>query len=212
MTVGKTETTRFLQQWHGGDQKGLDALLERHLPWIQDHVSKRLGPLLRMKADPSDYVQDAVVQFLRYGPRIMVSNENHFRALLVRVIENALRDKHDWFTALRRANAKDHPLPSDTVLSLDPPRKKVSTPSKEAQHHEDEAWIRLGMELLDPKDREVLVLRQWEGLSYDEIGKRLGISRNAAWKKNKRAVFRLAKKVGELRRRQLACILEGSPS
>lgn len=208
MDLGKTATSQYLQQWQRGDQKGLDGLLERHLPWIQAHVRKRLGPLLRRKGDTSDYVQDAIIQFLKYGPRILISEDGHFRALLLRIVENSLRDKHDWFTARRRAVARERPLPTDTVLSLDPPQGSDKTPSQVAQEQEDEAWIRLGMELLDPEDREPLILRQWESLSFKEIGERLGISTDAAWMRHNRAVQRLAKKVGDLRRRGISSVVE----
>lgn len=205
---GKTKTSLYLEQWNGGDADGLKSLLERHLPWIHEHVPKRLGPLLRRKADASDYVQDVVVQFLQYGPRIHISDDNHFRALMIRIVENALCDKHDWYIARRRAHALDHPQPSDTVLSLDPPAgKTIPTPSKVAAKNEDEAWIHLGMELLDSAERELLVLRQWDELSFEEIGKRLDISQDAAWKRHNRAVHHLAKKVGLLRRRRIECLL-----
>ncbi|MFH2000405.1 MAG: RNA polymerase sigma factor [Planctomycetota bacterium] len=213
MMKGKTKTSQYLQQWNAGDADGLQALLERHLPWIYEHVPKRLGPLLRLKADVSDYVQDVVVQFLQYGPRIQISDDEHFRALLIRIVENALRDKHDWFTARRRAYALDHPQPSDTVLSLDPPAEDpVATPSKVASRHEDEAWIHLGLELIDPEERELIVLRQWDELPFDEIGKRIGVSQDAAWKRHNRAVHHLAEKVGELRRRRIDCLMEESSS
>ena len=85
-----------------------------------------------------------------------------------------------WIHAQRRAIAKVRPLPPDTVLNLDLPRDKVKTPSKAAEKHEGEAWVRLGMEFLGPEDRQVLILRQWQGLSFKEIGKEIGTSENAA--------------------------------
>jgi RNA polymerase sigma factor (sigma-70 family) len=145
-----------------------------------------------------------MVQFLQYGPRIQISDDNHFRALLVRIVENALRDKYDWFTARRRAISKECPLPTDTVLCLDPPKPLIKTPSTDAHDHEREAWVRLGTELLDAEDREVLILRQWENLSYAEIGKRLDISADAARMRNNRAIARLGEIVGELRRGNIA--------
>ncbi|MFH2002271.1 MAG: sigma-70 family RNA polymerase sigma factor, partial [Planctomycetota bacterium] len=69
-----------------------------------------------------------------------------------------------------------------------------------AGKHEQEAWIRLGMELLDESEKEILVLRQWEGLSFKEIGERLNIKHNTARMRNERALAHLAEKVGTLRR------------
>jgi RNA polymerase sigma-70 factor (ECF subfamily) len=193
-------TSIYLQQWHSGDQHALDALIERHLTWIHAKVRHRLGSMLRDKGETCDYVQDAVVEFLRYGPRFTITNDARFRGLILKIVENVLCNKYDWFTARRRAIARERPLPSDTILSLDPPRQQMHTPSKTAEKNEQEAWVRLGIELVKPDDREVLILRQWDGLSFDEIGKRLEISASAARVRHLRAVRRLAREVEELRR------------
>lgn len=208
MSHGDSKTSLFLKQWHGGDQEGLDALLQRHLPWLHSKVHHRMGPVLRKKAETSDYVQDVVIQFLRDSPRFVLSNEGAFRALLLRIVENTLRDKHDWFTARRRAVARERPLPSDTILFLDAPQHPVKTPSKSVEQHEQEAWIRLGMEFLDSEDREVLVLRQWDNLSFEEIGERFGLKSNAAWKKHDRALCRLGEIVSTLRGGKATRIIE----
>jgi DNA-directed RNA polymerase specialized sigma24 family protein len=50
----------------------------------------------------------------------------------------------------------------------------------------------------------VLVLRQWDHLSFEEVGERVGISKEAAWMRHKRAVTRLGKLVGQLRRGRFA--------
>jgi RNA polymerase sigma-70 factor (ECF subfamily) len=210
MSSKKTETQRDLEKWHKGKREALELLLERNLPWIHARVRQRLGPKLRRMVDSIDVVQDAAVQFLLYAPRFLVSDERHFRALLARIVENVLRNKNDWYTARRRELARMKPLPSDTMLILDPPRdSKAATPSSLAQAQEEEAWIRFCIELLEPNDREVLVLRQWDGLSFVEIGERLGLSESAAWMRHSRALGRLAKSVGALRRGELEQVVEG---
>ncbi len=195
----KTETSQFLQQWHDGDRQGLDALLERHLPWILERAHHRLSPLLRRKADTVDYVQDAMVQFLRFAPRFVVSNDAALRALLWKIVENTLLNKYDWYTARRREIARERPLPSDTILSLDPPRDSVRSPSRSAEHHEQEAWVRLGLEFLEPEDREVLVLRKWDSLSFAEIGARFGLTESGARMKHNRALRKLGDVIWSLR-------------
>jgi RNA polymerase sigma factor (sigma-70 family) len=203
MNLQKTETAHFLKQWNEGDPDGLDALLDRHLPWIREHVHHRIGPLLRKMGDTCDYVQDAMVQFLQYGPRFTVKSDDQFRALLRRIVENSLRNQHDRFVARRREIALERPIPSDTVISLEYPRASKRTPSMSAERHEREAWIRLGMEFLDAEDRHIILLRKWDGLSFPEIGKRLDITKDAARMKHNRAVLRLAKMVGVLRKGKL---------
>lgn len=199
MTKELTATSLCLKQWHEGKQEGLDALLERHIPWLQGQVRKRLSPELRGKADTHDYVQDAVVKFLRYAPRFTISDEAPFRALLLKVVESTLLNRYRWFTARRRQMARERPLPADTVLTLDPPQQVSKTPSQSASRHEEEAWIRLSMEFLDPDDREVIVLREWDGLSYPEIAARVDITADAARMRHNRAMGRLSDKVYALR-------------
>lgn len=196
-------TSISLRQWHRGDQKALDVLIENNLSWIRGRVQKRMGAMLRAKGETCDYVQDAVVQFLQYGPRFTISNDGRFRGLLLKIVENVLCKKYHWFTARRRQIARERPLPSDTVLNLDFPRQANVSPSQEAQRNEEEAWVRLGIELVDPEDREILILKQWDGLSFDEIAEQLGISASAAQSRHYRAVKRLSKKISNLRRGDL---------
>lgn len=202
MSFDLTETSFNLKQWHQGKEESLNTLLKRNITWIQARVRQRLSTKLRLKVESIDIVQDAAIQFLRYGPRFLISDKEAFRVFISRIVENVVRDKNDWFTARRRNMAMEKPLPSDTVLHLDPVREADRTPSQSAQEHEQEAWIRLGMELLDPEDREILVLRQWDRLPFVEIGRRLNVTKEGAWMRHKRAVIRLSEKIGRLRRRE----------
>lgn len=208
MESNLSNTVQMLQQWHSGDPKGLDELLKRHLPWLEQKVRYRLGPALKRKEETLDYVQEAMVQFLRYGPRFTISNEAHFRSLLLKIVENMLRNKADLYNARRREIAKERPLPPDTVLSLDPPQGSIKTPSMSAAQHEDEAWIRLAMELLDPDDQEVLFLRKWEKLPFADIGNRQGLTEAAARMKHNRAVVKLGENVWKLRNGKIDEILK----
>src|SRR5262245_11328787 len=199
-----SETRLLLQRLRAGDREALEALLERDLDWIHGYVRRRLGPALRMRLESADVVQEAVVEFLRHGPPFLVSDELQFRRLAARVVENVIGHQYDWFTAQRRELQRERPLPSDDVIDLDARRTPGGTPSKEAQRHEREACVRLGLELLGAQDREAILLREWEGSSMAEMGTRLGISEDAARMRYQRAVRRLARKVRQLRSGNLA--------
>ena len=131
-----------------------------------------------------------------------MADKAHFRALLLKVVESTLNNKFRWFMARRREMARERPLPSETVLSLD--KGSSRTPSRSAQRHEREAWVRLGVELLEPDDRELIVLRNWDKMSFAEIGGRLGVTENAARLRYNQAVHLLSKKIWELRSGNLA--------
>jgi len=200
MKEQSTETSIHLSRWHEGDRESLNILLEKHLPWIREQVHYKLGDKLRKRMETGDVVQEAVLQFLKFAPKIQTRSETCLRSLLLKIAEHVLYDKSDWFSAKRRNIAMEQPLPSDTVLFLDFKADTKGTPSRLAMENEREAWIRLGVELLNFEDRRVVVLRDWDYLSFPEIAKQLGITSDAARMRYKRAVERLAETVGDLRR------------
>lgn len=201
MNMNNTATFLALSQWHSGDQAGLDTLIERNLPWLQRQVHLKMGHLLRQKGETGDYVQDALVRFLQYSPRFMISDEDHFRALLYLIVESTLKNRYHWFASKRREAALERPLPPDTVLNLDPPKEEGGqTPSQVVSRNEREAWVRLGLELLDWEQRELLVLRQWDKQSFAEIGEHYGITADAARMRHYQAMNALTEKINFLRK------------
>ena len=199
-----SETRLLLGRWHGGDRSALDALLERDLPWIRQHVRRRLGSALRQRMDSGDVVQEAMVEFLRHAPPFLLSDQDQFRRLTARVVQNVLGHEYERFTAQRREMQRERPLPSEDILDLDGRREKVPSPTHEAERREREACVRLAIELLEPADREVILMREWEGLALAEIGRRLDVSEDAARMRFNRAVRRLARTVRGLRSGNLA--------
>lgn len=189
----------LLDRHAAGDREALGELLRREMPWLRTYVSRRLGAALRQKDETMDQVQDAIVDFLRGAPRFTVATSDQLRALLARVVENNLRDRDDWFRARRRAQDAEQPFPSESVLHLAPGAHEPATPSQAAANTEWRGWVRLAMELMDPEERRILVLREWDDLSFVEIGERYGLSANAARMKWTRAVARLADRIATLR-------------
>ena len=195
-----TDTTPLLlDRWHRGDEAALAALVELHLPWLREHVDKRLGQFLRRHGDADDYLQDAVLDFLRDAPRFQVRDGAQLRGLLARVVENTLRDKNDWFRAKRRDLGKNDTLPTDSVLALDPALQRSTTPSKDATRNEVRDWVRLGLELLEAEDRKIILAREYEDRSFVAIGEELGMTANAVRMRWVRAVARLAEVMKDLR-------------
>jgi RNA polymerase sigma-70 factor (ECF subfamily) len=206
------ETVDLLQRWHRGDRGALETLLRRELPWIERKVRARLGPRLRAKEETLDVVQEALLEFLEYGPRFLVAGRGQLRALLARIVENVLRARHDWYSAKRRALSRERPLPAESVVSLDGSvahRASMGpTPSAEVAAEEEAALVRLGLEVVDPADREVILLREWEGLSHAEVARKLGTSEDAARMRYTRALARLAGWIADLRRGSIEGRLE----
>lgn len=193
------ETLQLIRRWRDGDEKALQDLLRRHLDEVRRLVEGSVGHILKQKGDNEDYVQEAVIDVLRYLPAFRISQDSSFRAFLARIVSNVIRDQGDWHSALRRHGARVTPLHDDPVLDLDPPRDEVTTPSRIAQRNESVAWVRVAMALLPADDRTVIVMREWQGLSHAAIGARFGTSEDAARKRHTRAVARLLGQINHLR-------------
>lgn len=198
MTDAADPTPTLLQRWHGGDESALAELVAAHLGWLRGHVERRLGAFLRARGEADDYLQDAILDFLRDGPRFQVRDGAQFRALLGRIVENTLRDKNDWFRAKRRHLGSNITLARDSVLPLDPALQNSSTPSRDATRTEVRDWVRLGLELLEAEDRKILLAREYEDRSFVQIGDELGMTANAVRMRWVRAVARLAEVMQDL--------------
>jgi DNA-directed RNA polymerase specialized sigma24 family protein len=48
------------------------ALIREHLPFIRDQVRRRLGTLIRWKAETDDILHEVVAPYLRHGPRYLM--------------------------------------------------------------------------------------------------------------------------------------------
>ena len=192
-------TVELLRRWHAGAPGALEALVAAQLPWLHQLAERRLGDFLRQRGEASDYLHDALLEFLRDAPRFAVRDEAQLRSLLARVLENTLRDKHEWFRAKRRFLAAAVPMPNDSVLDLHSGAVQSNTPSREASRAETRAWVRLALELLDPEDRQVLVMRDYEDRSFVDIGREVNASPDAVRMRWQRAVARLAVELTRLR-------------
>ena len=193
------DTTQLLERWYAGDSVALDELLESSLPWIRQRVRHRLGATLRRKLETGDVVQDALLRFLNDGPRLHIRNSQHLRGILARIVENVLRDKSDWFTAKRRALAREHGLPDSLALHDD-----SSGPLTRLVANEGHDRLRLALELLEPDARQIIVLRSWEGHPFSVIGERLNITTALADTRYRRAVALLARRFAEIERLERA--------
>ena len=170
-------TLTLLQRWHQGDRHALETLLRRDLPWLLAEVRRRMGSELQQRSDVDDIVQQAMIAMLQSGPRFLVSDRDHYRALMLRIVENTIKKQIRLGRQQKRDGAREEPLPSGSVLALD---ASVTRPSAAADRNERRAWVQLALELLPEQDREVVLLRQWEGLPFAVIGEQLGIAEAAA--------------------------------
>lgn len=202
-------TRELLQRWHQGDQEAMATLVRQEAAFVEGQVRKRLGPLLRRQHDTQDIVQSTLLQALRSAPRFLVSDRDKLRGLLVRMVENALRVQANQQQRQKRDVRREVSLSSgaaDTVLDLDLPAP-VTDPAAAATRTETRDWVRLALELLDHDDRTVIMMRDYEELTFGEIAERLGSNEDAVRMRHRRALPKLADTLMRLRQGDLERLL-----
>ncbi len=112
--------------------------------------------LLKNEADAQDVVQDAYLRALRFSQNFRGGDA---RAWLLTIVRNAA------YTWMSRNRAADAPAVFDEEEHSDP----ASSLDAEIIRKADSAALRSAMEELPAEFREMLVLRDLEGLSYKEI-------------------------------------------
>jgi len=149
------------------------------------------GP--RARFESLDLVQDGVPQRLQQGPRLAPANRTQFRSLLAKVLLYVVRDRLEQLHAAQRNAQGEQPLPSEGVSQVVDAGRPPTLPESALQRAEKRAWVRLGLELLQPEEREVIELRQFEKLTFEEVARHLGLSReDAARMRFKRAIASLS--------------------
>jgi len=113
--------------------------------------------LTKNGADAEDVVQDACVRAVRFFPSL---RDGDPRAWLFAIVRNS------WYSRVtRRAGMETRPLDSAT----DDPADGALNPEARLLQQRDVARVREALEQLPADFREVLVLREIEGMSYKEI-------------------------------------------
>ena len=167
-----------------GDNSALDQLCNAYGERVRRIVRLRMGKELRPKLDSMDLVQDALVSALEGIGGFTYSNEGDFLRWLSKIAENTLRDNLDKLYTDKR-NIQKEVRPDSfrrttgtgsfgTAGPID-----ATTPSVIMSRKEDLDKLEKAIDKLKPEYRQVVLLTKIEGLSYKEIGRKLGKSADA---------------------------------
>ncbi len=192
---GDADTSIHLRRARAGDRASLEWLVNRLQPLLLAQARYRLAGRLAREHDPEDVVADVWVVAL---PRLAELDERERRVTpvllrflstsLVQVVNNLARK------AIRRGPPGGR-VDARRGESADAARTRGVVTRVELREAEARLWDAL--EELDPRSREILVLRGIEQASGREVAERLGISENAVSLAYRRALARLRSRVPE---------------
>ncbi len=188
-----TETRRLLEEAAGGESEAFGRLFERHRAHLCEIAEGRLDVRVRPRIDPSDVVQETQVEAFKRLDDYLRRRPMPFRLWLVKTLYERLRKiEQHHLAAAKRSIHREVPLPDRSSLKLAAQLLSGGTsPSADAIREELARQVRRLLARLPEKEREILLLRDFENLSNDEAACLLEISPEAAKKRHARALLAL---------------------
>ena len=176
-----------------GSEEALGQVLEQCRPYLLRMANEELASDLRAKAGASDLVQQTFVDAQRDFARCDGATEAQWRAWLRGILQHKLANlvRHYCQTDKRHIDC-EVPLPG---TSADGPSgghmAPDTSPSAQAQAHEQDEALARALAQLPEAQQQIIRLRSYEELSFEEAGRRLGRSAEAARKLWGRAIEQL---------------------
>lgn len=156
---GVLAEAELLEACRAGKAAALNELVRRYHSAVLRVCVSLIG-----SRDVDDLVQDIFIKILR---RIdTFAGRSALFTWIYEITVNQCRDelrrrkRRRWFSL--------HSLPTETLESL---KADEVLASEQLEAEELHGHLRAALNQLEPKYRELVVLRDWEGLSYEEIAK-----------------------------------------
>jgi RNA polymerase sigma-70 factor (ECF subfamily) len=177
-----------------GDQAAWADILATHRDRLRRMVSLRLDRRLSGRVDPSDVIQDALVQAALGLPAYLRQPDRPFFLWLRWLTGMTLQGVHRHHLGIQARDAGrevrllDRPLPQASSAAIAAQLLGRDTrPSVAAVREERKHRLQDALNAMDPLDQEVLVLRHFEDLTNAEVARELGLQVSAASKRYIRA-------------------------
>jgi RNA polymerase sigma-70 factor (ECF subfamily) len=199
LTPDSTETRNLLKQIQAGDLLAFERLFGRHRPELREFIALRLDPRVHARVDPSDVVQETQMEAFRRLQDYWQRQPMPFRVWLRKTAyERLAMARRQYLQAGKRTMHREVPLPErSSQLLAQRLLSGAPTPSQQLQRRELIRRVRQALAQLAPADREILLVRNFEELSYQEVGFILDIEPATARQRHGRALLRLHKLLSE---------------
>jgi RNA polymerase sigma-70 factor (ECF subfamily) len=196
--------SELIRRCRQGEAAAREQLFDRYRHYLRLLAQAQLGRYLRAKCDPSDLVQQTLLEAHRDFHRFDGRQEPEFLAWLRQILAHNLFNEARRFTAQQRDAAREVSLEqmhagvehSSAVLGRSLPAK-ISSPSSAAADREAAVLLANQLARLPADYQTVLLLRVFEGLSADEVAKRMNRTAGAVRMLQMRALMALREQLGE---------------
>jgi len=165
-----------------GNEQQLGRLLTLYRNYLTILATTQLDARLRRRVSPSDLVQEAMLGAYRDFPKFRGSSERELLAWLRQILINCLHHAYEAHIQAGRRDIRREVSLDDMNRALDRSVVRLAhvladqgpSPSSPARERERAVAIADQLAKLRPDDRDVIVLRNLQGLSFEEVAERMG--------------------------------------
>lgn len=195
MPVDPSPPEALLARARDGDQNALGSLLEEYREYLRVLARSQVGRELQVRLDPSDLVQETLLEAHRDYQQFLGTTEAELTVWLRRILVRNLTDQLKHHHSQKRDVQREQPLAELVEHAHEALAGPLSTPSAYASRREQAVLLADALAQL-PKDyREVVRMRHLEGRSFEEIAALMGRSSGAVRMLWMRALERLGAKM-----------------
>ena len=178
MTPQDNSIAELLDAVRRGDRAAQEAVLVRYQPWLRLLARLELGSRLGAKLDPSDIVQQTLLEAHEGLPRFRGQTPAELSAWLRRILTRVLGHERRRYHGTEKRDAGrevsiEGELEDSSHRLANLLAASTASPSQKASANEQEILLADALARLSEDHREVLVLRHLEGLSHAEIAARM---------------------------------------
>jgi RNA polymerase sigma-70 factor (ECF subfamily) len=180
--------SRLFRRARRGSEEAVNEVFDRYGDRLHALVRLRLGANLRRHLDSRDIVQSTMLKAFQAFDRFEGSASRSLMAWLGRIAENEIRDQADYYRREKRRPDLDTSIDGKMGVL----QAEVTSVVGRLYVKEQMARVEHAFEPLAPDHKEVILLRNFEEMSYAEIGERMGRTAEASRKLYSRAMASLA--------------------
>ena len=173
-----------------GDQAAFRTLVERY----QRRVYQLALGMLKDPDDAMDIAQETFVRVHRYLPSF--KGDSSFFTWTYRIATNLCLDAQRKKGRMQRVDAEEGD-DAELEAAMDPPSHALAGPQRATLNEELKGKLEEALQGLSENHRAILLLREIEGLSYEELAKVLGIRKGTVMSRLFHARLKMQNKLRE---------------
>jgi RNA polymerase sigma-70 factor (ECF subfamily) len=185
--AGDRELVRSAQR---GDGQAFRHLVEKY----QRRVYQLALGMLKDPDDAMDIAQETFVRVHRYLPSF--KGDSSFFTWTYRIAMNLCLDAQRRKGRAERVDVEQGDE-AEIEAAMDPPSHALAGPQRQALNQELKGKIEEALQGLSENHRAILLLREMEGLSYEELAKVLGIRKGTVMSRLFHARLKMQNKLRE---------------